>query len=56
MRLVYIHGAPAVGKLTVAKSLAQLTNARLFDNHVSINLARSLFDHGQQGYWGYDDP
>ena len=50
MRLVYIHGAPAVGKMTVAKSLAQLTGARLFDNHVSIDLAHSVFDQGQQGF------
>lgn len=51
MRLVYIHGAPAVGKLTVAKEVARLVPAKLFDNHASIDLARTVFELGAPGFW-----
>jgi len=51
MQLIYIHGAPAVGKLTVAKHLVELTGARLFDNHVAIDLARSVLDFEHDGFW-----
>lgn len=51
MQLIYLHGAPAVGKLTVARQLSQLTGARLFDNHVAIDLARSVFEFEQDGFW-----
>lgn len=51
MRLVYIHGAPAVGKLTVAKEVTRLVPAKLFDNHASIDLARTVFEHGAPGFW-----
>lgn len=51
MRLVFLHGAPASGKLTVATELAALTGARLFDNHVAIDLALSILDFGALGFW-----
>lgn len=51
MRLIYLHGAPAVGKLTVARHLVELTGARLFDNHVAIDLARSVLDFEEDGFW-----
>ncbi len=51
MRLVYIHGAPAVGKLTVAKEVAGLVSAKLFDNHASIDLVRTVFDYDAPGFW-----
>ena len=43
MQLVFIHGAPAVGKLTVARELAALTGFRLFHNHLTVDLAGSVF-------------
>jgi len=51
MQLIYLHGAPAVGKLTVSKHLVELIGARLFDNHVAIDLARSVLDFEQDGFW-----
>ena len=51
MLLIYLHGAPAVGKLTIAHALAGLTGARLFHNHVMIDAARSVFDFGADGFW-----
>jgi len=47
MRLIFIYGAPATGKLTIARELASLTNYRLHHNHSTIDLALGLF--------GYDD-
>jgi shikimate kinase len=44
MKLVIIYGPEATGKLTIAKALAQATGFRLFHNHISIDVARSLFE------------
>jgi predicted kinase len=51
MNLVFIYGPPGVGKLSVARELSKLTGYRLFDNHVSIACARSVFDFGTQPFW-----
>lgn len=44
MNLGFIHGAPASGKLTVAKALLRAVPSRLFDNHAAIDLARIVVD------------
>ena len=44
-QLVIILGPHAVGKMTVGQELAKITSLRLFHNHMSIELARKLFDH-----------
>lgn len=46
MRLVVIIGAPAVGKATVGKALAEGYGFRLFHNHVSLDAVASVFDWG----------
>jgi hypothetical protein len=51
MKLLFLHGAPAAGKLTVAKAVLQQVPGRLFDNHAAIDLARTLFDFGAPGFW-----
>lgn len=51
MRLVLIHGAPATGKLTVARELAFLTGSPLVDNHAAIDIARQVFGFAQPGFW-----
>lgn len=51
MRLLYLHGAPASGKLTIAHAFCNLTGARLFDNHIAIDVARTVFDFGAPGFW-----
>jgi hypothetical protein len=51
MKLLFLHGAPAAGKLTVAKALLGQMPGRLFDNHAAIDLARTLFDFGAPGFW-----
>ncbi|MDQ2855137.1 MAG: AAA family ATPase [Acidobacteriota bacterium] len=50
MQLVFIHGAPAVGKLTVAGELAALTGFRLFHNHLTVDLVGSVFTFGSEPF------
>jgi chloramphenicol 3-O-phosphotransferase len=50
MKLIFIHGAPAVGKLTVARELAALTGFRLFHNHLTVDLVSSLFPFGSEPF------
>src|SRR2546429_5746450 len=51
MKLLFLHGAPAVGKLTVAKALLRIVPGRLMDNHAAIDLALTVFDFGAPGFW-----
>ena len=44
MKLFFLHGPPAAGKLTVARALAARTGAAVFHNHVSLDYALQLFD------------
>lgn len=44
MKLIIIYGPPAVGKLTVAKSLAEITGFKLLHNHLVSDLVLSVFD------------
>jgi hypothetical protein len=45
VKLIFIYGAPATGKLTVGKELARLTGYKLHHNHMAIDLALALFDY-----------
>ena len=46
--LVIILGPHAVGKMTVGQKLAEITDLRLFHNHMSIELTRKLFSHSEK--------
>lgn len=46
MKLIFIYGLPAVGKLTVAQELATSTGYKLFHNHLVVDLLLSVFDFG----------
>jgi hypothetical protein len=46
MKLIFLHGLPGVGKLTVARELAELTGFKLFHNHLTVDLALSIFEFG----------
>ena len=50
MKLIFLYGAPAVGKLTVARELAALTDFRLFHNHLTVDLVSSLFPFGSEPF------
>jgi chloramphenicol 3-O-phosphotransferase len=46
MRLIFIFGMPASGKLTVAQELAAITGYKLFHNHLAVDLLLSVFEFG----------
>ena len=50
MDLVVLAGLPGVGKLTVGRALADVTGYRLFHNHLTVDLALSLFEFGSQPF------
>ena len=50
MKLVFLHGLPGVGKLTVARELAQLTGYKLFHNHLAVDLVGSVFEFGSRPF------
>jgi len=51
MKLIFIYGAPAVGKLTVAQELAKRTGFKVFHNHLSIDAIEPIFDFGTKPFW-----
>ncbi len=50
MRLLFLYGPPAAGKLTIARDVAARTGWRLFHNHLTVNLALALYDFGTPGF------
>lgn len=50
MKLVIIFGPGAVGKMTVGKELAKITELKLFHNHMSLELANQFFDWSTEGF------
>jgi dephospho-CoA kinase len=50
MELIFIYGAPATGKYTVAKALQDKTGYKLFHNHLTADLAGSIFESGTIQY------
>lgn len=50
MKLIFLYGQPATGKLTVAKELAALTGYKLFHNHLAVDLLLSVFDFGSEPF------
>ena len=47
-RVILLHGPPASGKLTIARHLAAQIGAVVLHNHLTFNLARELFEIGDQ--------
>ena len=50
MKLIFLYGAPTVGKLTVAQELAKLTGFRVFHNHLKIDCIEPVFDFGTPSF------
>jgi hypothetical protein len=50
MHLITLFGPPAVGKYTVGRLLSERTGYKLFHNHLTVNLARSLLDYGVEEF------
>jgi shikimate kinase len=50
MKLLFIYGPAAVGKLTIGRELAQLTGFRLFHNHLTVDAVMAVFDFGSEPF------
>ena len=50
MKLIFLHGLPGVGKLTVARELAATTGFKLFHNHLTVDLLTSVFEFGNDPF------
>ena len=48
---VLLYGAPASGKLTVARALAARTGFRVVHNHLTTDLVSQVLDRGAPGFW-----
>ena len=46
MKLIFLYGLPATGKLTVAQELAAITGFKLFHNHLAVDLLLPVFEFG----------
>jgi len=44
--LLFVHGLPGVGKLTVAREIEALTGYPVFHNHLTVDLAAAVFGFG----------
>jgi AAA domain len=50
LKLIFIYGLPATGKLTVAQELASMTGFKLFHNHLTVDLLLSVFEFGSPSF------
>lgn len=50
MKLVFIYGQVASGKLTVARALAATTGLPLFHNHLVVDAVASIFPFGSETF------
>lgn len=50
MKLIFLYGPAAAGKLTVARHLAQITGFALFHNHLIVDAVGALFPFGSEQF------
>ena len=50
MKLLFLYGSPAVGKLTVAKEIAKRTNFKVFHNHLTVDAVTPVFEFGTEPF------
>ena len=51
MKLIFIYGPPAAGKLTVANEIAKRTGFKVFHNHLSIDAIEPIFEFGTESFF-----
>ncbi len=51
MKLIFLHGPPASGKYTIARVLHAAYGVLNFHNHLTLDVAKSLFDFGTPEFW-----
>ena len=50
MKLVFLYGPPAVGKLTVGRELASRCGFPLFHNHLVVDALTPVFEFGSDAF------
>ena len=50
MRLLFIYGPPAAGKLTIARELAARTGVTLFHNYLVVDAVGAVFPFGDEAF------
>ena len=50
-RLVFLYGPPAVGKLTVARAIAERLPFTILHNHVTIDAVTEVLPFGSERFW-----
>lgn len=50
MKLVFIHGPVASGKLTIARALGQLSGFAVFHNHLVVDAVAAVFPFGCESF------
>ncbi len=51
MKLVFVYGPPAAGKLTVSTEIARRTGYKLFHNHLTVDAVAPVFEFGTEPFW-----
>lgn len=51
MKLIFLHGPPASGKYSIAQGLHESHGVQNFHNHLTIDVAKALFDFGTPEFW-----
>ena len=55
MKLIFIYGPPAAGKLTIAEKLSEWTGIALFHNHQSRDLVEDIYGSSLRDHYGLVD-
>ena len=50
MRVIFLHGPAAAGKHTIGRLLSERLGLPLFHNHLTVDLAKTLFDFGTEPF------
>jgi predicted kinase len=50
-RLVFLYGPPAVGKLTVAREIAEREPFKVLHNHVTVDAVEEVLPFGTPTFW-----
>ncbi|MEM7336654.1 MAG: hypothetical protein AAF490_31535 [Chloroflexota bacterium] len=51
MKLIFLHGPPASGKYTIAKAIESLIPCKNFHNHLTVDVAKALFEFGTDPFF-----
>lgn len=55
MKLIVLYGPPAAGKYTIAKAVAEETGYKLFHNHLTVDLLKSVLTFGTPEFFRLSD-